>query len=54
VRINRCREREPVAVDTTGRAVFVASGGGIVTWTSAPVQRHTHPRRDGGSQRSGR
>jgi hypothetical protein len=45
---------EPVAVHTTGRAVFVASGGGIVTWTSAPVQRYTHPRRGRGSQRSGR
>jgi hypothetical protein len=53
VRINRCGEPEP-AVDTTGRALFVASGGGNVTWTSAPVQRYTHPRRGGGSQRSGR
>lgn len=54
VRINRCGQAEPVVVDTTGRAVFVATAGGLSTWASAPVQRYAQPRRGGGSQRSGR
>jgi hypothetical protein len=54
VRVNRCGDPEPVLVDSTGRAVFVQSGGGLSTWSSAPVQRYAHARRGGGSQRSGR
>jgi hypothetical protein len=58
VRVDRCGDPdpdpEPVLVDSTGRAVFVRSGGGLATWSSAPVQRYAHARRGGGSQRSGR
>jgi hypothetical protein len=54
VRVNRCGDPEPAVVDTTGRAVFVRSTGGVATWSSAPVRRCAHPRRRGGSQRSER
>jgi hypothetical protein len=54
VRVNRCGEPEPVIVDTTGRPVFVTDAAGLRTWSSVPVQRHAHPRRSEGSQRSGR
>ena len=37
-------------------AVVVRQGDTMVlsTWSSAPVERYTRPRRGGGSQRSGR
>jgi hypothetical protein len=54
VRVNRCGGPEPLAVDTTGRAVFVRAICGLRAWSSAPVQRHARPRAGGGAQRSGR
>jgi hypothetical protein len=54
VRVNRCGDPEPVLVDSTGRAVFVHSGGRLATWSSAPVQRYAHALPTGGAQRSER
>jgi hypothetical protein len=54
VRVSRCGQPEPVAIDTTGRAVFVRAAGGLSAWSSAPVERYARPRRAAGGQRSGR
>jgi hypothetical protein len=54
VRVSRCGDPEPVALDTTGRAVFVRANGGLRAWSSAPVQRYARPHTREGPQRSGR
>ncbi len=54
VRVNRCGDPEPVEIDATGRALFIAAGPGVLAWSSAPVERYTRGSRGGRSQRSGR